>query len=127
MTTLPGYYTAAEISAALDNLIGETISRQHVAMLAKKQKWAAYKIGNTTLYPEAEITKYLWAKQRTHIAKREGWYTGQRLIWLEDFDRDDNCPICGGFASYKINDLEGDEWACTKGHSSPNKANQGDG
>lgn len=86
--TLAGYYTTQELQARLGS-----VSRQAVHDLAKRHNWRGTRV-NTTLYPAAQTSEYLAARERTGLLRKLGApLSGDALIWHDDDDWD--CPVDG--------------------------------
>lgn len=99
------FYTSEELQELL------SVKKQRIANLAKEQGWGSSHPG---LYDAYDVDEYLWARARAQLYREFG-VSVKGLIKDDSFDKDDNCPECGAFASYNPNDES--EWRCIKGHS----------
>lgn len=119
---LAGYYTPAEAQEAIGG-----VSRNQIAVIAKREGWPVKRLGNINLYPIYEVSEYALARLRTRLARQLGWRPpeGQGLLRHDEYDI--ICPICGGFAVEKpgkdwkehIEIMFSSEWPwiCENGHS----------
>lgn len=113
------FYTQKEIQKLLN------VSKQRVSDLARKHGWGSPLPG---LYRADDVAEYLWSRWRMELAREFGEVING-LVKHDEWDRSDNCPICGAFAIWKpaspddIADLEnpvygdGWPWKCIRGHS----------
>lgn len=119
MTITGTFYTSKEIQNIL------SCSKQRVSNLAKEQEWQSPYPG---LYNTQDVTEYFLSRWRMELAREFG-ETVTGLVTHDDWDKDDNCPVCNSFAIWKpatpdqVADIEqqiyvnGWPWRCIKGHS----------
>lgn len=112
------FYTQKELTELLK------VSKQRVSDLARKHEWGSPLPG---LYRAEDVTEYVWSRWRMELAREFG-ETVSGLVKHDEWDKDDNCPVCGSFAIWKpasaeeTKDLEkpvyadGWPWKCIQGH-----------
>lgn len=118
------FYTSGE----LQKILG--VTKQRVSDLARLQEWQTHNVG--VLYHADDVASYLWARWRRDLARKLG-ATVKELVSHDEWDKDDNCPVCEAFAIYRpataaeVADLEIDvygpewPWLCINGHSNGNR------
>lgn len=101
MTSIPGYYTQAELLAALG------MSRQNFHQSGLAKVLPTIRLGRTPLYPAREVEEWLrW------LSVRRGWIAlglypadeplvppgGKVPWWVATGEYEWECPVCGGVA-----------------------------
>ena len=112
------FYTSRELQKLLGNVTPAAISR-----LRAEHGWTSPHRG---LYDSEPVERYLYARWRKELAQQFGVQC--QLIYHDEWDRDDNCPVCGAFAIWmpaQVADIQnvgqpiyadGWPWRCIEGH-----------